>query len=290
MTESKGALAVREQQALGDTKGTVDSGRLTGAQLKFISNTEFVPAGLRGNLPAILACVATGRALGLADMSALRSIHIIDGKASFSAELMSSLVRKAGHSIVGESGPTAAKVTGKRKDNGDTMSVEFTLDMADRAGLLGKASWKKYPESMLYARAVSQLCRQLFPDCFAGATYTPEELGRGDVTADELMDEPAQDPESAGASPPEPPPTPDTPADEVDGEVVAEEDTPEPGPITQEQKDKLLALVASTSDKLGNVGQLLTDRIKTEYGAGTYTALNEAQMGELLGWLEEQAA
>jgi hypothetical protein len=43
-------------------------------------------------------------------------------------------------------------------------------------------------------------------------------------------------------------------------------------------------------EKIPNVGPQLTERIKAEYGVGSYTLLNEAQMGELLGWLEEQAA
>lgn len=149
---------------------------LTNEQLQFIAGTEFVPPGLRGNLPAILACVATGRALGIADMSALRSIHIIDGKATFSAELMVQLVRRAGHSITGEVSDGSATVTGTRADNGDTMTSTWTLEMAERAGLVNKTNWKKYPEAMLWARAASQLCRMLFADCFAGATYTPEEL------------------------------------------------------------------------------------------------------------------
>jgi hypothetical protein len=152
---------------------------LTNEQLQYIAGTEFVPPGLRGNLPAILACVATGRALGIADMSALRSIHIIDGKATFSAELMVQLVRRAGHSIVGEVSDGKATVTGTRADNGDTMTATWTVQMAERAGLLGKSNWKKYPEAMLWARAASQLCRMLFADCFAGATYTPEELEDG---------------------------------------------------------------------------------------------------------------
>jgi hypothetical protein len=150
---------------------------LDNEQLKFIANTEFVPQGLRGNLPAILACVATGRALGIPDMTALRSIHVIDGKATFSAELMVMLSRQRGHSIQGSVTEGAATVVGKRADNGDTMEVTWTLAMADRAGLLNKSNWKKYPEAMLWARAVSQLCRELFADCFAGATYTTEELG-----------------------------------------------------------------------------------------------------------------
>jgi hypothetical protein len=167
---------------------------LTNDQLTYIAGTEFVPPGLRGNLPAILACVATGRALGIADMTALRSIHIIDGKATFSAELMVMLARQRGHSIQGEVTEGAAKVTGKRADNGDTMTVEWTLGMAERAGLLGKSNWKKYPEAMLWARAVSQLCRELFADCFAGNTYTPEELGaETDKDGDPLPDPPAAD-------------------------------------------------------------------------------------------------
>jgi len=82
------------------------------------------------------------------------------------------------------------KVTGKRSDNGDEMSVTWTLEMAERAGLLNKQNWKKYPEAMLWARAASQLCRMLFADCFAGATYTPEEIGADEITGDELLHEP----------------------------------------------------------------------------------------------------
>ena len=126
---------------------------LTNDQLSYIAATEFVPQGLRGNLPAILACVATGRALGIPDITALRSIHIIDGKATYSAELMVMLVRKQGHSITGDVSAGSATVVGTRKDNGDTMTVTWTLEMAERAGLLGKQNWRKYPESMLWARA-----------------------------------------------------------------------------------------------------------------------------------------
>lgn len=166
---------------------------LTSDQLQFISRTEFVPKALRGNLPAILACVSTGREMGIGDMQALRSIHIIDGKPSFSAELMVARVRAAEHSITFKASADSCTVYGKRGDNGDTGEFEYTLEMAKRAGLLGKDNWKKYPEAMLWARAVSQLCRMLFADCLAGVSYTPEELGAGDLTADELMDEPVED-------------------------------------------------------------------------------------------------
>jgi hypothetical protein len=220
-------VAVRPQQAL----------ELSNDQLSYIAGTEFVPPGLRGNLPAILACVATGRALGIADMTALRSIHVIDGKATFSAELMVMLARQRGHSITGEVSEGSATVTGRRRDNGDTMTVTWTMQMADRAGLTNKQNWRKYPESMLWARAVSQLCRELFADCFAGATYTPEELG-------------ADDPPPATGDPAEGTPFSDGWEDHPDGYTPAE-----PVPLASAaQKRKLNVLV----------GKLRPERVTTE--------------------------
>lgn len=150
--------------------------QLSNEQLQYISRTEFVPKGLRGNIPAIMACVATGRAIGIDDMTSLRSINVIDGKPSFSAELMVLLVRRNKHSITGDVTGEKAIARGRRQDNGDEMTVEWTLEMAKRANLLGKDNWKKYPESMLWARAVSQLCRMLFADVFVGSTYSSEEM------------------------------------------------------------------------------------------------------------------
>jgi hypothetical protein len=61
-------------------------------------------------------------------------------------------------------------VRGRRRDNGDTMTAEFTHEMAVAAGLAGKQNYKKHPDDMMWARAVSKLCRRLFADCFAGGT------------------------------------------------------------------------------------------------------------------------
>jgi hypothetical protein len=77
-----------------------------------------------------------------------------------------------------------------RADNRDAMEATFTMEMAQQAGLVGKSNWKKHPDDMMWARAVSRLCRRLFADCFAGASYVPEEV---EATADELMDVPQFD-------------------------------------------------------------------------------------------------
>lgn len=163
-------LAVREPRSV----------RLDTEQIKYISDTEFVPKTLRGNLPAILACVATGRELGIGDLEALRDIYVVDGKPTLSAELMVKLARRRGHSIKGDVTAESATVTGTRGDNGDTMTVTWTLEMAKRAKLTSKSNWTSYPEAMLWCRAASQLCRMLFPDVLAGVVYTPDEAELSD--------------------------------------------------------------------------------------------------------------
>lgn len=145
---------------------------------KTVAPTQFVPSGLRGNVPATAAAILTGRELKIGPMQALKQIAIIDGKATLSAELMVALVRREGHSFeVIHQDDHVCQVRGKRKDSGDEAEVTWTLARAEAAGLLSKANWQNYPEAMLWARAVSQLCRQLFPDLIAGIGYTPDEAG-----------------------------------------------------------------------------------------------------------------
>ncbi len=67
-----------------------------------------------------------------------------------------------GDAIVGYS------CTVKRKGKADKINV-FTLDMAKRAGLLGKVGpWTQYPERMLKLRARGFTLRDAFPDALKG--------------------------------------------------------------------------------------------------------------------------
>jgi hypothetical protein len=171
-------LAIRPQAA---------ADRLTKEQVAGIANTEIVPKHLRGKQGAIIATILKGRALGLDDIHSLTAIHFIEGKAALSAETMVALVRRRGHSITWNAKPgESCTVYGTRTDTGDKGEVTWTMGMATDAGLKGKDNWKRYPDAMLFARAVSQLCRQLFADVLVGASYTPDEAEevaeRGRVT------------------------------------------------------------------------------------------------------------
>lgn len=161
--------------------------RLTPEQIRYIANTEIIPKGMRGNPEKIMATILKGRSLGLDDISSLSAIHVIEGKAGLSAETMVHLVRKRGHSLVWEAKPgESCTVVGTRRDNGDTGAVTWTMGMAKDAGLSSKDVWKRYPDAMLWSRAVSQICRMLFADVLMGTSYSPEELEevaeRGRVT------------------------------------------------------------------------------------------------------------
>jgi len=148
-----------------------------------ISNTNFVPKGLRGKPAEIAACVLTGREIGIGPMQALQKIHVIDGRPSMSAELMRSLVMAAGHQI---SYPvyTNDKVTarGQRAGTAEATEVTWTLKDAERIGVASRDTWRKYPRQMLSARATSELCRLMFPDALGGISYASEELADDEQT------------------------------------------------------------------------------------------------------------
>jgi hypothetical protein len=55
----------------------------------------------------------------------------------------------------------------------------FTIEDAKRAELVKPGSgWVKYPQAMLFARAISAGCRTYTPDVFNGTLiYSPDEMG-----------------------------------------------------------------------------------------------------------------
>ena len=176
---------------------------LTQAQVNIIANTEFVPADKRGKNDLIWASIFKGRSIGIDDFSAINEIHIVNGKPGLSAALAAAVARRRGHIIDGELNATSATAHGIRADNGAEMSVTFTMEDAKAAELASKKVWKQYPQSMLWARAVTQLCRALFSDCFVGGVYTPEELG-ADFAVDEDVIEHQPAPFDSGELPDRP--------------------------------------------------------------------------------------
>jgi hypothetical protein len=161
-------------------------------QVRMVATTDFVPASYRGKPHAILAAILYGREIGLEAMESLSEVAMVDGRPSLSAKAMVKLARRAGHSITGDADDKIAVAKGKRGDNGDEMTVKFTYAQAAKIKRKGKSlvegdNWKNYPEDMLWARAVSRLCRRLFADTFGALPYAPEELAPHVDNADGRM-------------------------------------------------------------------------------------------------------
>jgi hypothetical protein len=163
--------------SLRETDSWADVMPAVGDLASKISTTNFVPKGLRGKPAEIAACILTGREVGIGPMQSLSKIHVIDGRPAMSSELMRSLVMAAGHEITY---PTLSDekviVKGRRANSDQWTEVTWTMKDAQRIGVAGRDTWKKYPRQMLSARATSELCRLLFPDALGGISYTVEEL------------------------------------------------------------------------------------------------------------------
>lgn len=143
-----------------------------------------LPPAYRRQPANVLLAMEYAKALNIPVMTAIQGVHVIDGKPSASAGLISALVRKAGHRLRVTGDDTRAVCEIVRHDDPDfTFRAEWTLDRAKAAKLLGKGTWQQYPSAMLKARAITECARDACPEALSGVAYTPEELGDDDVSS-----------------------------------------------------------------------------------------------------------
>jgi hypothetical protein len=143
-----------------------------------LAQSNLLPAQYRLKPANVLWALEYGRTIGLTPMAAITGVHVIEGKPTASAGLISGLVRRAGHRLRVRGDDTKAVVEIVRSDDPDyTFRTEWTLDRARTAGLTNKSVWKQYPAAMLKARAVAECARDACEEVLFGLHYTPEELG-----------------------------------------------------------------------------------------------------------------
>lgn len=143
-----------------------------------LASASLLPKSYQRQPANILLAMEYGHALGLDTITAIQSVHVIDGKPTASAQLIGGLVRRAGHRlrVTGDDSHAIAEIV--RKDDPDfVFRSEWTITRAQAAGLAGRGSWKTYPAAMLKARAITEVARDACPEALAGVAYTAEELG-----------------------------------------------------------------------------------------------------------------
>ena len=132
----------------------------------------FVQSGM---FPATtqLATAATklivGRGMGLNDYDCMAGLHIIQGKAVLASNTMSAAIKASGkyEYRVTEHTESVCVIefyTARNGKLGEKIGeTTWTMLKAKRANLNG-TNWKKYPEAMLFARAISEGYRTHCPD------------------------------------------------------------------------------------------------------------------------------
>jgi hypothetical protein len=206
---------------------------------KTLAVANLLPPQYQGNPGNLLYAVEYADALGIDRINAITSIHVIQGKPTASAELIASLVRRAGHKLRVSGDDTKAVAQIIRADDPDyTFEATWDIAKAQAAGLWGKGNWRNYPGAMLRARAITEVARAGASDALYGVVYTPDELG-ATVNAEGA-------PVDAGAV---------TPREEVvDGELVVEGQEPLPvedPPDVDLIDDKQTKLLHTIVSKLG---------------------------------------
>lgn len=242
---------------------------------KELAPAALLPGALKAKPADILAIVMTGQELGLAPMQSIRGIHLIEGRPSLSADALAAICLRSPvceHLRVIEFTDERVTMEAKRK-NDPPVRVTFTMADANRAQLANRDNWKKYPRSMLRARATAIVCRAVFPDVLMGV-YTP----------DELEDEGVRDvnPRPVTVAPPRPSPVeaqvvvmPEEPlepgADVEPVEVLPPESVPPP-PAETDALAEVMAAISSTAKGTKEFGALGSRILKLD-GAARATAM-----------------
>lgn len=165
-----------------------------------LAKSRVIPSHLQNKIEDIFAILVMGAELGLKPMQSLTSIHVIQGKATMSAQLMLSIVKKRcpdfrlSIKVGGDSKNPSVTVKATRHDGEEEFTTTWDMNRAAALGLIGKDNWKKQPLTMLQWRATSEACRFLAPEAALGI-YTEDEAQDIQVDARSLGGGALDDPE-----------------------------------------------------------------------------------------------
>jgi hypothetical protein len=159
-----------------------------------VSKANIIPYALKDQPSDVLIVLLTGHQHGLSPIQSLSSIHVIEGRAAMSADLLQAICLRetsvCEYFDIIETSNEVATYEAKRKGR-QPIRMSFTIADAKAAGVFeltakGKKrlNWYHNPADMLRARCKSKLARAMFPDLVLGL-YTPDELE--DIRAAEVV-------------------------------------------------------------------------------------------------------
>jgi len=241
--------------------------------------------------------VLAGKELGVGPITSMTGINIIKGKVSLSANLIAGCIKRSGRYNYRVAEQTAEKCSLEFTENGQVCGKsEFTIDDAKHAEIYG-AMWKKYPQNMLFARAISNGAKWFCPDVFGGPVYTPDELGCSVSETGEAIDVTcvAEVPEGQAKAEAAVKQLQDVAIQaerrlveqEAEGKRLAAATEPDHALTEQvhNRVERFKSLVAASGVVPDKVKLALTFR-----GHGRFTQLTPDSQDEILAWLDDVAA
>ena len=144
--------------------------------------SALIPEHLRGKVADVMIAMEMARLLGEAPLIVMQAIHVVSGKAGFSAQYMIARANASGifkgriDWRLDKSDASNLKVTAfaTLKDTGQEVSVEVDMRMADAEGWTKNPKYKSMPEVMLRYRSAAFLVRFYAPDVMLGYQSTEE--------------------------------------------------------------------------------------------------------------------
>jgi hypothetical protein len=239
-----------------------------------LCRTAFVPDHYRGKPEEAAAAILFGYAIGFNPTQALQSIAVIKGKPSLYARSMVALVLSRGHSITTVSKTDASvTVSGQRLGSTDVITETWDIARATKAGYTSNAKYKTDPQAMLYARAASDVCRQIAPDVLSGLTYSTEEMSLVDIP------QPARTPQARPTTiraAITKTPTPEMVVDTTTGEILDAEIVDDTPPMATKTQRHQIAATLGTTDP-GEIAAALSASLGREISSGADLTAAEAE-------------
>jgi len=151
---------------------------------KQVADSDLVPKDYRGKPGNIFVAIQTGAELGIAPMQALSGISVINGRGAVWGDLLLAIIQGSPayewHKewFEGE-GKTRVAICQMKRKGSEVHTTRFGYEDAARAGLIGRDTYKNYPDRMFQMRARGFCGRDKFADVLKGV-----------ITAEEAMDTP----------------------------------------------------------------------------------------------------
>ena len=179
-----------QEMSVGEPKNMLEVRALA----NFLSRSKFIPQSFRGDLNTAVMLIVTCKQYGL-PITALSEVMEVNGKVGFWGRTKLGIVLKSGvceYIIPTEQTDKKCTLETQRKGWPKPVSITYTLEQADKAGLVSRSdAWKKHPADMLYWRAVSRIISQVYPDVIQGFS-TVEDLEEEQVQEAKVVDMPKE--------------------------------------------------------------------------------------------------